>query len=101
MCDATVESVGSMVKHVLLAGWQTQVVEGHLTRDGLVELRSRLDPQRREFDCPCAHALLILAIERLCPFRGIEDPADDPLWVEVIGEIPDSPAGLDDPPPRW
>jgi hypothetical protein len=100
MCDLTAESVGQMVKRVQLAEWHGQVVEGHLTRDGLIELRSRLDPARGEFGCATAHALLIIVIERLAPMRDMA-PEDDTLWAEVLGQVPDSPAGLEDGPPRW
>jgi hypothetical protein len=106
MCDPGdlpgASAVGAMVKGELLREWHAQVVEDHLTRDGLVELRSRLDPVRREFDCPVSRALLILVIERLAPLRGLASPEQDSMWAELVPPVPDMPGDLGDgPPPRW
>lgn len=109
MGDLGPAEVGGAVKHAILHEWRQQLAAGHLTREGLVELRSRLDPAYREFGCPCSRLLLAKVIEALAPLRGIA-PADDDLWAGVWADdrlwerftdsLPDTPDGIDWQ-PRW
>jgi hypothetical protein len=107
-------AVGCVVKHELLREWQAQVVSGHLTVTGLVQVRSRLDPSTGEFRCRHSLALLAYVIEQLAPLRGIKPVEDnlyavaldnDLVWSGGVAErlIPDTPEDIDwqRPPGRW
>ena len=95
---------GHVVKHALLAEWRELLAAGGLTFDGLIAIRSRLDPAFGEFGCPCSRLLLGKVIERLAPLRGLsahEDDLwpsaldDDAVWLNFAGTLPDSVADID------
>jgi hypothetical protein len=104
MCEATPESLASVVVHEQLADWAALLAAEGLTREGLIWLRGQL-AALAEADLACQHgeqllrpcpfllSVLLRVIEVLAPLRGL-DPAEDDLWQRVVGMVPDSPAAL-------
>lgn len=105
MCDLTADLadasplvIGQTVLHAQLALWLDQLGGGHLSFAGLLDARARLDS--REFG-PCEHsrAVQIAVCVSLAESRGLR-VEDDPLYREIVPEVPDTPEGIDGP-PRW
>ncbi len=92
MAEYDAAQVDRIARVVLFTEWRRQVEAGHLTRDGLIAVWGRLDPQGNEFfpgeDLDEMRWLLASAL-------GIE-PGDRPDAEPPPDYPPD-----DLPPPRW
>jgi hypothetical protein len=84
MVEYTPELAGRAAHAALLREWTTQVERGFLTRDGLFDVRGRIDPAHNEFEPSEQLDYLRIAVMAA-------------LGVE-IGDLPDSDPAPDSPP---
>jgi hypothetical protein len=73
MVEFTSEVAGRLARRVLFEEWTQLVVSGYLTEEGLLAVRTRLDPVHREFEPGPDLELLRLRVDgAIARARGIE-----------------------------